>query len=267
MLLSRLVEPFRVIYANRIFLRHSVLAEIKEKNAGSALGNWWLILSPFIFLSIYSVVYLFIFRFSPANMSRNEYVLHIFSGLVPFLALSEALSFGTLSLGNNRNLLKTTLFPIEIIPVRTVLATLPTFLIGMAFLFLGCLWDRKLHFTAFLVPLVFAAQLLFVTGAVWILSLVSLTLKDIKYLLNYLIMVLMLLSPIAYVIDMIPPKLRVLVWLNPFAYFIVSYQSLIVGGELPPKEIAAGVFLFSLASFLLGHLFFSKLKSIIINYA
>ena len=66
------------IFEFRELLISSVYTELKEKNAGFALGHLWLVLQPLFLLLIYSVVYLFIFRLRPDNLSAYDYLLLIF---------------------------------------------------------------------------------------------------------------------------------------------------------------------------------------------
>lgn len=260
-------RPFALIIGNAGLLRRAVITEVREKNVGAALGQWWLLISPLLLLAIYSVVYLVVFRVRPTRMLPVEYVLHIFSGLVPFMTMSEGITQGVGSLDANRNLLKTNAFPLEILPLITVLAALPTYFVGMGVLFAAAAVLGKLTFAILLVPLVLVLQMMFVMGVVWILSLINLVLKDVRNIVGYAMMVGMVLSPIAYAVDMVPTEFRMLVWLNPFAYFIISYQHLIVGGTLPPVDVAVLMVLASVVSFGAGHAFFSRLKLVLTNYA
>src|SRR3546814_15309783 len=60
------------------------------------------------------------------------------------------------------------------------------------------------------------------------------------------------LSPIAYTPDMLPDALRLLIYFNPLAYYIVALQSLIVLATLPDWPIILGTLVFSAVSLLLG---------------
>jgi len=50
---------------------------------------------------------------------------------------------------------------------------------------------------------------------------------------NLLLMMVMVLSPIAYTPEMVPASLRPVLILNPLAYFIVAYQNTLILGRLP----------------------------------
>jgi len=100
-------------------------------------------------------------------------------------------------------------------------------------------------------------------GLVWALSLANLIMKDVQQILTYIIIMLLIASPIAYTPEMVPETMRVLLYLNPFAYFVMSFQSLLVLGKLPPIEILFGCFVFALLAFHLMYRVFVSGKRII----
>src|SRR6266581_4125245 len=189
-----LANPFVYAFQYREILFRTTSAEIRQKHAGSVLGLLWLLLSPFLLLAIYSVVYLVIFRIQPVSLSRFEYVLYILSGLVPCLAFCEALTSGSSSLTRNRAILLNTVFPSELVPLQSVLATQAAAVVGLALVLAFSLTLGKLTWTALFVPVVWLFQLMFVMGLVWVLSLASLVLRDIQQVLMFVCMVLLIVS-------------------------------------------------------------------------
>lgn len=265
--MATFLEPFKFIVRFRLLLARATMTQIRQKNAGTALGQVWLFLSPILFLAIYATVYVMIFRVRTTSMSLAEYVLHIFSGLIPFIAMSEGITSGIPAIESNTTLLKNTVFPIELLPVRYVLATLPGFLIGMGIVLISLALAIGVSIHALLVPFVMILQVMFCVGLVWFLSVFNLIFKDVKMFVGYFITIAMVTSPIAYTIDMIPHELRFLVWLNPFAYFIISYQDLLVAHRMPPLDVGGLMLLISVFVFELGFLVFRKLRPLVISYA
>src|SRR5207237_54595 len=88
-----------------------------------------------------------------------------------------------------------------------------------------------------LLPLVLVLQIMFVCGVSWPLSLANLVLRDIQQILTFLCTALMIVSPIAYAPDAAPGLLKLLVYLNPVSYFVLTCQSLAVTGSLTPTQI------------------------------
>jgi lipopolysaccharide transport system permease protein len=194
-------------------------------------------------------------------------VLYVFSGIVPFLAFSSGLSAGALSLVSNRGLLLNTIFPVELIPLRTVLVgaiALPT---GLVVLLFGDLIFGRLSWTWLLVPMVMVLELMFLAGLCWILSLVALLFRDLGLLISYIVTMLMVIAPIAYTPSMMPPQLAVLIYINPASYFVMSTQSLIILDQLPPWKISIGMVSISVGLFIVGYHVYRRAKGAFYDFA
>jgi lipopolysaccharide transport system permease protein len=261
------LEPIYLIWSRRRILLETVRVSLRQRYAGSTLGLAWLVLGPVLLLSLYSMIYLVVFRVRPTNMPADVYVLYIFCGLVPFLNFSQALIQGTTALSADREVLLNTVFPPELVPLREVTASLVTLAIGVGIIFMVGLFIGKFAITWFLVPFVLLLLLMFLTGLTWVLSLANLVLKDIQQLLYYVTIILIIASPIAYTLDMLPPMLRIMIYFNPLAYFIISIQSLIVLGTLPPWQITIGTIAFGIGSMILGAYVFKGAKRVFFDYA
>jgi lipopolysaccharide transport system permease protein len=76
----------------------------------------------------------------------------------------------------------------------------------------------------------------------------------------------MIMSPIAYTPEMVPPGLKVLVLLNPFAYFVTAFQRLLVLGQLPAVWEMLVLVTISVGTFVLGGFFFARAKRVMLDY-
>jgi len=264
---SFLTNSFVSALQYREILFRTTSAELRQKYAGSVLGLLWVLLSPLILLAIYSLVYLVIFRIQPASLSRFEYVLYILSGLVPCLAFCEALSCGSSSLTLNRAILLNTVYPSELVPLRSVLATQASAVVGLALVLVFSIALGKLTWTALFVPFVWLFQLMFVMGLVWVLSLASLVLRDIQQMLMFVTMVLLIVSPIAYTNEMVPASMRALVFMNPLSYFVIGFHEVIVFGRPPSAVILTCIMGFGLISCSAGFWVFQRAKRVMLDYA
>lgn len=218
-------------------------------------------------MAFYSLVYLVIFRVRPTTMTEHEYVLYILSGLIPFLGLSEALTSGTGSLTLNKAVLLNTVFPSELVPVRAVLVSQATTAVGLALTLIVAFLMGKLSWTMLLVPVVWLLQVMFMIGAVWILALTSLVFRDIQQSLTFVMMTLMVVTPIAYTMDMVPRTLRAVVYINPLSYFVFSFHQLIVFGSTPSIAMVAVMVALALLSYGGGFYVFQRAKKVFFDYA
>jgi lipopolysaccharide transport system permease protein len=262
------LRALRVLWSFRQKVLEGVNQDVRHRYAGSLLGLGWSVLFPVVQIAIYAVVYVFIFRVRPAGMSQEQYILMVFSGLIPLMAFNESLNAGAASLSSNRNLLTSTVFPPELIPVRALLAaqvpSLLGFLLVAAFTLLtGVATPAAIA----LVPLVWLSMTLFGVGLSWILSLLSLIARDIQQVLPLVMMGLMILSPFAYTPEMVPPALKPILYLNPLSYFVFCFQDLLSFGRLPHWGNFAAALVLGLSTFMLGFFFFRRAKHIFFDYA
>lgn len=261
------LQPVQRLWRYRAVLWNTTVAELRQRYAGSLIGLFWLGLSPMLLMAFYSFVYLGVFRVRPVAMSANEYVLYILAGLIPFLGLSEALAVGATSLSLNKAILLNTVFPSELVPVRAVLVSQATTAVGLALTVFVALFMGKLSWTTLLVPMVWFLQVMFVVGIVWVLSLASLVFRDIQQSLNFVTMALLIVTPIAYTVDMVPPTLRAVVYLNPLSYFVFAFHDLIVFGKAPATVMVSIMVVLALSSYGAGFHIFQRAKKVFFDYA
>jgi lipopolysaccharide transport system permease protein len=240
--------------------------ELASRYAGSVLGLAWALLLPLLVLTLYTVTYTMILRVQIPGLTSFQYTLFIFAGLVPFLSTADALGQGVGSVVGNRTLLTNTVFPIDLAPVMAVLLSQVVMVVGMTLLVAGLCVVGEIHATLILLPVVWALQVLALTGVIWFLSLLNVVLRDLQTLLGIVIMTLMIASPIAYTPESVPDSLRFLLFLNPFAWFVVAYQKIIVFGHWPTALDWLALVGFSALVFGAGGYFFSRTKKAMIDH-
>ena len=258
----KIVSGFQIIYRHRKVLVSTTVVDIKAKYAGSLLGLFWLLLYPVLLLTAYSFVYIAVLQVRFGTMSTPEYVLLIFAGLIPFLGFTEGLSMSVVSVTTNSSLIKNTLYPIDIIPVKAVFCSQCTQVVGMILLILANAFFGNLTIYALLLPLIWVFQLLFSIGLGWIVSCLNVYFKDLQNIITVLTLFLMMISPIAYTVDMVPNGLRNFLAFNPLYYFITAYQDSLVVGCFPRGNVLGIMIIFSLVVFMVGYWFFCKMKQI-----
>lgn len=231
------------------------------------LGSIWLFLGPVILLSIYTFIYAIVFRIRPEGMSLVDYIIYIFCGLVSYLGFSGGLSVGVTSLSSNKQLLLNTVFPTELLPLRSVLAGSTVIVFGFSIIACALLLLSKLSITILLIPFVIVLQLMFVIGLCWILSLINLVVRDIQQFIGYVLMLLLIMSPISYTPTMIPSSLKMIIYANPLSYYVLCYQNIILMGKLPSLSIITVCIAQSFFVFSLGFWVFQRTKKLFFDYA
>ena len=245
-----------------------VVQDVRQRYVGSVFGSLWAGLYPLLQLIIYAVLFTLVFRIRPPGMTEMSYVVLVFSGLVGLLSFSEVLSAATSSLSANKSTLLNTVFPAELIPVRAAIAAQVPSLFGLLVtVAAGFIWGKTTLVTLLFVPVFWILLFMFAIGIGWMFSLLSLVARDIQHGLGLVTMLLFVLSPYAYTPEMVPPALKMIIYLNPLSYFVLTFQALICYGTWPSPIAAGGAVLLGLTSFVLGFRIFHKSKHVFFDYA
>ena len=260
-------NPFARIYNYRKILFSTTFNAIRADYSGSILGLAWTVAGPIILITLYILIYAVVFRIRPINMTTTEYIMYVVSGLIAFLGFSISLGAGTVSISGNKHFLLNTVFPAELVPIRTVIASNMTLFWGIIVITVSTFIVGTASFYLLLLPLVIFFQLLFTIGVIWVFSLVNLVFRDVQFMIQYIVIILLILTPISYTPDMMPGTIKLIAYINPLFYFTYCYQSLIVFGQVPSLWILLTGMTISIATFWLGYWFFLKAKAVVFDYA
>jgi lipopolysaccharide transport system permease protein len=238
--------------------------EVTDKYTRQVLGSVWAVGHPLILVCVY------IFLFQVVLQQRMggtidmplDYVAYLLSGLIPWLAVQESLNKGSAVITSNANLVKQVVFPLDVLPVKSVLACFVTQIVGTLCLIIYVLIDYgRLHPTYALLPLLWVFQAIGMTGIVFAISALGVYVRDIKELVQVFSVVGMYLVPIVYQPEMVPPKFLPLLKVNPFSYMVWCYQDACYFGRFEHPEAWAVFPVGSVLAFLLGYSLFRKLQS------
>jgi len=248
-------------------LIEGVRQDLQIRYTGSIFGLTWAFLFPLAQLAIYAMLYVLIFRIRVPGLTQAEYVLLVFSGLVPLFAFNEMLTTGLNSLQSNKSLLMSTVFPAELIPVRGALAGQVPMLFGLIVTIIFASVLGNIGWQAIIVlPYTWLMMTMFAVGLSWILSLLSLIAKDIQHGIGLILMLTTFLSPFAYTPEMVPSGLKIILLFNPMSYFVLCFQSAITYGAWPDPINLIGVTILGLGGFFLGFSSFVKGKPVFLDY-
>ena len=230
--------------------------EIKRKYAGSVFGMSWFFIMPILFLIFYAVVYLVVYKVKPTDMSPLDYLRFIYIGLMAYLGFSEAMTSGAGALVSNKSILLNTVFPAELIALRTVLVTQTTFVIGFVLAIIWCLIGGHWSAWLLLIPVIMAMQIAFLIGLAWVLAPIYVVFRDLGQLLSFVSLAILIISPIAYRASSLVGIQAILLYVNPLYFYLASYQAIIFDASHPPLWPFLMGLLAAVVTFTLGFVFF-----------
>jgi lipopolysaccharide transport system permease protein len=257
-------EAFGRLYRNRRLTLAMAKREVTDKYTRQMLGSLWAIGHPLIHVSVYIFIFQVVLKLRMGGTVEMplDYVAYLLSGLIPWLAVQESLAKGSTVITSQANLVKQVVFPIEVLPVKSVLACFVTQAVGTFCLMLYVFIDHgSLPPTYALLPLLWICQATAMVGIVFGISALGVYVRDIKELVQVFAVVGMYLVPIVYQPDQVPERIRPLLDFNPFSHMVWCYQDACYYGDFrhPNSWIVYPVG--ALLTFLLGYSLFRKLQT------
>jgi len=225
---------FSSIVKNRRLLFELARRDVFDRYAGQMLGAVWAVVHPVMTIAIFIFLFAIIFRMKVDTGLDvpGDHTLYMLSGLIPWLVSVDVLGRSSTIVSSHASLVKQVVFPVEILPVKIVLATLPTFLIGFTGLVIYGLAVDRASPALLLYPLAALPLYLFLLGAAFALSAVGVYLRDTREIVQLYTLVGLYMAPIFYFIDWVPERLRILVYLNPITVFIESFHDVAYYGGI-----------------------------------
>jgi len=240
--------------------------EIADRYVGQVLGPLWAIGHPLLLILIYLTVFAFILNIKTGMGPQGDYVLYMLSGIVPWMTVQDALLRNVTVVVVHSGLVKQVAFPLEILPVKTLLAALLNQLVSTMLLVGYILWNYgSLSFIAFLWPLLFAIQFVGLLGIGYLLATAGVFLRDLKDVLLVYCTASLYCMPVFYNLDQIPGWARAVVLCNPFTHLLLCYQDIFFYQQMTHVSSWVGVSVASLGLFGVGLRTFQKTRSLFGN--
>ena len=250
------MKVFKDLYNYRELLSTNIKKEIRGKYKGSWLGVLWTFLNPLLMLLVYSLVFPYILR-----IKVPHYTIFMMVALVPWNFFTTAIQTGTGSVVANGDILKKVYFPREIIPISITTSSVINFLITCIIMFVFILFSG-VGFSKYLIffPIIVLIEYLLTLGFAFILSAITVFIRDVDHFVSIILMLAFYVTPIIYKPEMLPVKFQWAITVNPMAQIINAFRDILYYHQMPNLTslgILAGI---SLLFVILGYLIFKKLE-------
>jgi ABC-type polysaccharide/polyol phosphate export permease len=206
-----------------------VRRDIGARFAGSSLGGLWTLIHPAILLSLYTLVFTYIYRVQTIE-GEYGFTEFVFCGLWPWMAFQDACLRSVTAIVDNANLVKKLQFPSELLVVSVILSSFVTQGAGFVlFLLALMLWKGSVSLMSVAllsVPIVLHIAL--ATGIGMLLACGNVFFRDVGQLTAAGFTVWFFLSPVIYAPSLLPAALQPILRWNPVAPILGLYRSLIL---------------------------------------
>lgn len=251
-----MIKEFVELYKYRELLKTNVQKEIRGKYKGSILGVFWSFLNPLLMVLVYAIVFPYLMR-----VQQENYLVFLITGVIPWVFFTTVVTTGCNCVWINGGIIKKVYFPREILPISVVLAALVNFLISCIIIIIFVIGGGiGISLNILWLPVIVLIQCALSLGLLLTLSAINVYVKDIEYLVQFIMNLVFYCTPILYNAEMFPEKYRWILYLNPMANLIDAYRSIFYYKQTPDLSSLLIVGIISFIILIIGYLVFKKLE-------
>nr|WP_242518318.1 ABC transporter permease [Halochromatium roseum] len=238
--------------------------DIQTRYRGSLLGLGWSLLGPLLMLGVFTLVFHGLFQLrwpvAAAGDAQVDFALQVFVGLLLFSFFAEVASRAPQLIVGQPNLVTRVVFPLPLLGLSAVAAAGFQLLVGglLLLVFASVLVGPQLSWLA--LPLVLLPFTLFLVALAWVLSSLSVYVRDVGQMMAMLTTLMMFLSGVFYPLETLPERWQWLFLLNPLARVIQDVRQLLFEGAWPDWHRLALFTLSGLLACLLAAAWFQRLR-------
>lgn len=251
------LQNIKEIFSYREMINAFIRRDIRGRYKGSVLGFLWTFINPLLQLCVYSVVFSVILR-----VDRPKYYLFLFVALIPWIFFSSSVQGGSSCIIAYKDMVKKIYFPREVLPIATVTTNFVNMLFCFIVIFGVIIFSRTplnpLPLLC-LIP-VFLVEYILALGMAFLVSAVTVYLRDMEHILGIVLMAWQYLTPVLYDYEMVPEQFRLIFSLNPMTPIISAYRDILYYSKVPNLLTLISALVMGIAVLIIGWFAFTKLK-------
>jgi teichoic acid transport system permease protein len=221
-------EYLKGLWARRQFMHELVRADLRTARSRTVLGSIWTVLNPLFQAGVWFFLYTVLRRGGQAG-----FLPILVANFFLFGLSMSALSEGGQSIKRGKGLMLNSTFPRALLPIASVYKSLRKFVpeacvLVVIFPLLG----GQLGPGLFVLPLLFALQIVANVGVALLVSTYVTIVPDGNNVVQYVSRILLFATPVIYPVSLLPPAAKAVIQWQPLYPFFAAYQA-IFGGGLP----------------------------------
>lgn len=234
------------------------LKDIKRRYKQKYLRSAWAVINPVFTLVVFTLIFSKVAKVSSEGV---PYPLFGFTALIPWYLFSSSLMSSANSLVTNSHLITRLKFPRIILPIASIGPNLLDFFISLPLLaLLFVIYGAGFGINVwFLIPILMI-QLILMFGLGFILAVGNAYLRDIQAALTIFIQGWLLISPVAYSMELVGRQHRLIYLMNPMAGILDSYRKVLLHNEMPNFFYLSVSLVMAIILFQIGYRLFRKLE-------
>ena len=249
---------FKELYKYRELLKTNIKKEVRGKYKGSFLGVLWSFVNPLLMTLVYALVFPYLMR----GAGYEHYTTFLVIGILAWNWFSISIALGTSIIVSNSGIIKKVYFPREILPISVVTSGTINYLISVLIIaiFLICS-GIGFSWKILWLPLIVITQYIFTLAIVFITSAIQVYIRDLEYIVNFIIQMLFYGTPILFSIDLFAnTRIYNIIKFNPMTTIINCYRDILYWQNQPHIKSLLVVLLASIIFCIIGYAIFKKLS-------
>lgn len=231
------------------------LRDIKVRYKQTALGVVWAVIQPITVMLIFTLLF---GRLAKIPSDGVPYPVFVFSGLLMWNFFSAGISSCSNSLVGSSAMISKVYFPRMVIPISSVAVSMVDFVVSaVVLLLLMAFYGITLNWQLLLLPVLVLGLFTSVLGLGLWLSAITVTFRDFRFVVPFMIQIWMYVTPVIYPISFIPEQFRWLIYLNPVVGWVTGARSVFLGTQIDWLAIGAS-FVISGLMFVIGVRYFNN---------
>ena len=236
--------------------------DFKNRFASTSLGSIWGFLQPFVFMITYAIVFQYILK--TGSSGNDPYAVWFFPGMAMWQWINDSIMSASNSIRAYSYLVKKVVFPVDIIPMISIIASsfVGLFLILIAVIL--CIIYGYLPNLLLLLYVIFAAYC-FIIAFTRFTSAVTTVVPDFANLLGIAMQLFFWFTPVIWNLSMLSthPILMKIMQCTPFTYLVTAFRQVFINENIVFGEHGLYTIVFWLITiimFLWGNLVFKRTK-------
>lgn len=258
-----LKEILNLCIKNKNIILELAKREFGDRYVGQIFGMLWVIIHPLILMLVFMFIFVVVFKVKAQGLISitDDYATYLLSGLSAWLVIQEVLTKSSTMITSNANLIKQVVFPVEVLPIKTVTSSLLTMVLFiLILLFYTAIIKQTYSYMLLFLPFLIYMQIIFMLGLAFMLSSIGVYVRDIKDVVQLFAFIGVFIMPVMYLPSQIPALFEPFIYTNPFSYLIFCYQDLFFYGNFAHWYAWVFMFVFSHSLLIFSYILFKRLK-------
>ncbi|MFT4197639.1 MAG: ABC transporter permease [Pseudoxanthomonas sp.] len=223
------------VWAYRHFIVSSIRNDLRSRFVRSKLGALWMILQPLAQSAIYALILSKVLAARlPGVDSAYAYPIYLMSGMLAWSLFSELLSRSMTMFVDNAAIMKKIMFPRICLPIIvTGSALVNNVLLLAAVLVVFALMGNWPSAAMLWLPLLTLVNLAFGMALGMLCGVLNVFVRDVGQVVGVILQLWFWLTPVVYMVDIIPESMQAWVKANPMYPIVTGYQDAMLYGRAP----------------------------------